>query len=67
MCSLLGGSGSESSQKSRLVESVDSAVGFPSPSGPSVLPSTHKSPPVSVQCWAVGIVSASVLVRCVAG
>lgn len=38
--SLVGGSGSESSQESILIDSVGLPVGFPSPSGPSILPPT---------------------------
>jgi hypothetical protein len=39
VCSLVGSSVSESSQRSRLVDTVGPPVGFSFPSGPSVLPS----------------------------
>lgn len=37
VCYLIGGSVSESSQGSRLIDSVGLPVGVPSPSGPSIL------------------------------
>jgi hypothetical protein len=38
VCSLVGGLVSENSQGSRLVDSIGHPVGFPSSSGPSIIP-----------------------------